>query len=156
MKKVLISLSVLLAALVSMPALADDCVDIELGTELITGDPYDILALYFSVENCGTEAREVIFTISLTVDLEDVWAVTFPFTMAAGEPFVAEYLELTVCEVAPPGEYTFCVSAEIGTAYDSACATIVIGENSEVISFIPFSPTATEESSWGSIKAMHR
>lgn len=155
MKRVLISLSMLLILSASIPAHAQDCVDVELGAEVITGDPYDILSLYFSAENCGTEPGMVTFTSTLTIDLVEVGTVTFQLYMPAGEPFIQE-LGLPILDILPPGVYMLCITAELGTATDTACASITLGEANEVMSFSPLSPTGNEDSSWGAIKTLHK
>ena len=95
MKQLLIVCSMLLVALAGVPAYADDCVDVELGFNVISGDPHDILTLYFSAENCGTETATVTFTVTLSVDQTEFGTVTFDVPMPAGELFVRE-LQLPV------------------------------------------------------------
>ncbi|MDZ7860936.1 MAG: hypothetical protein U5O15_09795 [Candidatus Krumholzibacteriota bacterium] len=156
MKKLLVLFSVLVIALYAMPANADDCVDVELGAEVVESETIDILQLYFSLENCGTEPGMVELTVELTYDSEEVGTGTFEVYMPAGEIVVKE-LELPIPEAVPPGEYALCVTAEMGFASDVACATVYLNDDNMVTSFNTVSsPVGTEEATWGKVKSIHR
>jgi hypothetical protein len=156
MKKLMILMSILAIAFYAAPASAEDCVDVELGAEVVESETIDILQLYFSLENCGTEPGTVDLTVELTHNGEEVGTGTFPVYMPAGEIIIQE-LELPLPDMVPPGEYTLCVTAELGTATDTACATVFLNEDNLVTSFDTVnSPVDTEESTWGQLKAIYR
>ncbi|MFO7915018.1 MAG: hypothetical protein R6U43_04945 [Candidatus Krumholzibacteriales bacterium] len=156
MRKLIILFSVLAIALYAAPASAEDCIDVELGAEVVETDPIDILQIYFSLENCGTEPGTVGLTVELTKDAEEIGTGMFEIYMPAGEIFTQE-LELPLPDVVPPGEYTLCITAELGTATDVACATIDLNEDNMVTSFNTLqSPTDTDTSTWGALKSIYR
>ncbi len=155
MKNLLVLFSVLAVAFFAAPASAEDCVDVELGAEVVESDPVDILQLYFSLENCGTEPGTVDLTVALTVDGEEIGTGMIQVYMPAGEIFVQE-LELPLPDEVPPGEYTLCVTAELGTAVDTSCATIDLNEENLVTSFDLTSPVDADESTWGKVKSIYR
>jgi hypothetical protein len=72
--------------------------------------------------------------------------------MPAGELF-SHVLELPIPDIVPPGVYALCVTAELGDAVDTSCASITLDEANMVTSFTPLVPTGTEDTSWGDVKA---
>ncbi len=154
MKRALILFSILMFAFISTSANADDCVDVELEAEVVSSEPYQILDIYFSLENCGTEPGVVTLTATLEYNGEEAGSAATELYMPAGEMLIKE-LELPLPEIVPPGEYTLCVTAELGNAVDTSCATITLDEDNNVTSFMLQSPTKTEEHSWGKIKSIY-
>ena len=155
MRKLLVTVAILAVALWAVPAMAEDCVDVELGAQVISGDPYDILSLYFMAVNCGSEPGMVDFTVTLEKDFVEIGSAEFTCYMPAGEPFEQE-IELPIPGDVPPGTYTLCVTATLGEATDSSCASITLDEANNVTSFTLYDPVGTEDSSWGAIKEMYR
>ena len=97
----------------------------------------------------------VTFTVTLSVDLEEIGSMVIPVYMPAGEPCIQE-IQLPITEMIPAGIYTLCIEAELGEAVDTACATITLNDEDMVTSFAPLSPTGTDEASWGAIKSLKR
>jgi len=155
MNKLLITFAALALVLWAVPAMAEDCVDVELGAQLVTGDPYDILSLYFMAVNCGSEPGMVNFTVTLEKDFMEIGTAEFVCYMPAGEPFEQE-LELPIPDYVPAGTYTLCVTATLGEATDTSCASITLDEENNVTSFTLYDPVGNEDSSWGEIKEMYR
>jgi len=135
--------------------MAKDCIDVEPGAQVITSDPYDILSLYFMVVNCGTEPGMVNFIVTLEKDFVEIGTAEFECYMPAGKLFEQE-LELPIPPDAPAGTYTLCVTATLGEATDSSCASITIDDMKNVVGFTTLDPVATDDSSRGAIKALYR
>ena len=156
MRRLLVLITVLTLAMWTIPAMAADCVDVDLGANVISSDPYDILSLYFMVVNCGTEPGLVSFDVTLTKDFVEVGTAEFACNMPAGEPFEQE-IQLPIPTSVPAGTYTLCVTATLGDASDTACASITLDEMNNVTSFSDVTgPVATDPSSWGAIKGMYK
>ena len=148
----------ILASLIAFcyaPASAVDCIDVELGAELVAGNPLDGLSLFFSLQNCGSERDLARVAFSLEQDGSLLGSVETMRSLLPDREFRVE-LMLPVPAVVPPGSYRLCVTASIGDASDNSCATIVIGSNGQVIQFIADGAlTPVEETTWGGIKSLY-
>jgi hypothetical protein len=156
MKKTL--LYVLLSAfiLASAPAIAEDCIDVELNAQPIAGDPYDYLQIIWSVVNCGTADARVHFTLTLQRGFDYLASIDFYAYLRAGVPLGGTIRLPVICCI-PEGMYTLCMKAEVGTAQDQSCAAIVVDEANNITAFTKIlEPIAVEPSTWGSIKNLYR
>lgn len=148
-----------LIALWAIPALAEHCVDIELGAEVVESDPHDVLSVYFYAENCGTEPGLATFTATLEMYGVPVGTRQFRRYMRVGKAFVKE-LNLPIPPVVPAGTYTLCLTAELGTASDTACATVTIDDGGSILGFSnedsASAPTGYDFTSWGTIKGQFK
>ena len=154
MKKLLGVASVLLLVLWGAQAYAADCIDVELGAEVVPNDPVDILDLHFSIENCGTVPGMANLTVTVTNGV-DVYTALVKAWLPAGEPFVAD-LELPIPAMISAGTYGLCVAATLGTATDEVCASIVIDDVGNVIGFTINNALPVEDRTWGAIKATYQ
>jgi hypothetical protein len=157
MIKWLTLMGVLLVALWVAPAVAEDCVDIKLGAGIVPGDPNDILSVGFYAENCGSEPGMATVKVFVGVDGETVGSAKFTVRVPAGIP-VQQKLSLPVPQGTPPGTYTLCLAVELGSATDSACATVTIDDKGQVLGFYPHesTPWGVSTWSWGGIKAGYK
>jgi len=156
MRKLLVLITVLTLAMWTIPAMAADCVDVDLGANVISSDPYDILSLYFMAVNCGTDPGMVTFDVALSKDCVEIGSVEFKCNMPAGEPFEQE-IQLPITSSVPAETYTLCVTATLGSASDNACASITLDSMNNVTSFSDVTaPVANDESSWGAIKGIYK
>ena len=156
MKKALFCALLSALMLASAPAIAEDCIDVELDAQPIPDDPFDYLKITWSVLNCGTVDVRADFTLSLQRGPDYLASINFRAFLPAGVP-LSGAVRLPVLCCIPAGMYTLCMKAEIGAARDQSCATIVVDEANNITAFtkIP-EPIAVEPSTWGSIKNLYR
>ena len=154
MVKWLTLVSVLVVILFGVPALAEDCVDIRLGAELVPGTAGDVLELYFEGGNCGSEPGLAHFTATAAECGTIVGTLRFSVRVPAGVP-IRRSIHIPLPKGTPPGCYTLCLEVELGTAYDVSCATVTIGSGCELLGFYPHddSQGGVSSRSWGEIKA---
>jgi hypothetical protein len=139
-------------ALLSGSALAADCVDVDLGAQIVGGTT---LSVYFYALNCGTEPGLVTFSISFEKDSTPLGQGQLAVYMPADKPFVKD-CDLPIPPVVPAGTYTLCITATMGQASDTACATVTIDAAGNVIGFENLKgPSPTEKASWGEIKSVY-
>lgn len=130
MRKLVLSILLGFAVISSaVPAFADNCVevDIEMTPEVVAGEMGEG---YFELVNCGDEASTVMLAISMelmggvVVDLPEV-----PVMLGAGEMISTSFVY-----PAPPGltgsSFSLCVTATLGGAVASDCASSLIVEGS--------------------------
>lgn len=145
----------LLLVLFSCPMSAADCIDVDLGAQLIPGSPLSALGVYFYLINCGTEPGMMDFTITLTRDSTPLGEAQSSAYPPAGEPF-SKKCELPIPPGTPAGTYTLCITATLGQASDTACATVTIDAMGNIIGFEKGKgPSPNEERTWGQIKVIY-
>ncbi len=107
-----------------------DCVevDVEITSPV---QAYDEYTYSFEVINCGTEAAEVELAVDIVMALPsgDVPVAIIKFPLGAGES-IAKSFEAVLPPVVPAGSYEVCVTATIGEATDTDCATLEVVEDS--------------------------
>ena len=156
MRKLLFGVLLSALFLASAPAAAVDCIDVELDAMPIPGDPFHYLQITWSVLNCGDATGRADFTLTLQRGFDYLASMSFRAYLPAGDP-VGGRIKLPVVCCIPAGMYTLCVKAELGTASDMACATIVVDEANNITAFTNLpEPIAVEPASWGSIKSLFR
>jgi hypothetical protein len=155
MKRVLTVACMAVAMLVAGMALAEECVDVDLRAEKIEDSPLDALSLFFSMANCGTQAGLADITVSLEKDAELIGEITIKRHLPADLDFAHEW-QLPIPPAVPAGSYRMCLSVELGGASDSACATIDLDAEGNVLAFAPESATSVERKGWGSVKGSYR
>jgi hypothetical protein len=150
-------LVVLVVVLWGATAGAEGCIDIELGAEVIPGDPRDVLSLYFYAENCSGKPGVVTAKATASVGTRVIGSAKFSVRMPAGGP-IKQSLDLPVPPGTPPGVYTLCLAVEFGSAMDSACARVIIGDERRVLGFYPHesTPGGISTWSWGEVKAGYK
>jgi hypothetical protein len=122
MKRILIL--ALSLALLSLPAIADDCVevDIETDAELEVGVMY---YFYAELTNCGDAG---MVGISLSLEFGEYY-FEFPgdiqFYMGAGET-ISRSVPFIIPPVIPSGNVTLCVTASKGDATSTDCLYMTI------------------------------
>jgi hypothetical protein len=146
--------SALVAILFAVPALAEDCVDIRLGAELVPGAHGDVLSLNFAAGNCGSESGAAQVTATAADCGETVGVMTMRVRMPAGVP-IRRGIRIPLPPGTPPGCYTLCLEAQLGEAYDVSCATVTVGGGCELLGFYPHddSQGGVSALSWSEIKA---
>ena len=154
MRKVLACACVAVGLLQGLPALAADCVDVDLRAEKIAGEPLDHLALYYLVANCGDTGSADI-ELSLEKDGTLIRKLDLAHVLPAGRGFSHEFL-LPILPNVPAGTYRLCLSAALGSASDSVCATVVIDSGGNIVAFTPEQPTSVQERPWGQMKGKYR
>jgi hypothetical protein len=157
MMKWLTLLVVLVVVLWGATAGAEDCIDIRLDAKITPGEPRDLLSLYFHAENCGEKVGVATVKVTAMVDVRVVESPKFRVRMPAGV-IISRSLDLPLPAGTPPGTYTLCITAELGNAHDSTCATVTIDDEGRVLGFHPHESTTGGVStlSWGEVKAGYK
>jgi hypothetical protein len=157
MMKWLILTCMLILVLCGARAVAEDCIDIRLAAGIVPGEPNHILRLGFYALNCGTEPGIATCRVYVGVDSKSLGSAMFKVRMPAAEP-LERRLGLPIPPGTPPGMYTLCLTADLGTASDTTCATVTIDGEGQVLGFRPHDSTAGGVStwSWGEIKAGYK
>ena len=154
----LLTLAVVIAVfLCAIPAVAEDCVSIALGAEIVPGAAGDVLSLYFEGGNCGPEPGVAMLTATAAEGSEVVGMLKRSVRIPAGVP-IKRSIGIPLPPWTPPGCYTLCLEAQLGTAYDVSCATVTIGPGCELLGFYPHesTPGGVSTWSWGEIKAGYK
>jgi hypothetical protein len=154
MRKLLACGCMVVGLLQGVSAFAADCVDVDLRAQKISGDPLDHLALYYMLANCGDLGNADI-ELSLEKDGTLVRKVDVQRVLPAARGFSHEFL-LPILPGVAAGSYRLCLAASLGSASDSACATVVIDSGGYVVSFTPDPSTAVQEKPWGQMKGRYR
>lgn len=156
MKRMLLLVTALALVAWGIPALAADCIHVDLGAQVTDSSPLPILSLYFSTTNCGDAPGMATFTISLEQGSQSLGSGTAQLYLPADKPFTQQ-LQLPVVSIIPAGTYTLCVDATLGSASDSACATVTLNSSSNVISFQKVEgPAPADTETWGAVKSMYK
>jgi hypothetical protein len=155
MKLLLILVCMSMLMLWSIPAAAENCIDVDLGASVITHDPYDMLGLHFFAKNCGTCSAVARFVITLEKDLAVIGSMSLLALMPGGISFTHTFA-VPVPQCVPAGMYTLCIDATIGTASDHTCVAVTLDAANNVIRIEPIAPVAAEAGSWSTIKAIYR
>ncbi|UCE03507.1 MAG: hypothetical protein JSW67_04760 [Candidatus Latescibacterota bacterium] len=155
MQRMLTVIGVVVAMMASGTAVGDECVDVDLRAEKIEGSPLDALSLFFSMANCGTEAGVADISISLEKDAELVGEIDIHHFLPA-DLDVAHEWRLPIPPAVPAGSYRMCVRIRLGEASDTACASVEIDADGNVLAFSPEATTAVERKGWGSVKDAYR
>ena len=115
MKKLLALIAMI--SLLSVPAFADDCVEIdfEAEPELNVGVVY---FFYGELTNCSDEAGMVVINISLSAGETSLDFPEFPIYMAAGQT-ISHSFPVVIPPVIPEGDVTITVTATKGEASDT-------------------------------------
>jgi hypothetical protein len=137
--------------------IGEECVDIKLAAEIVPGERGDVLKLCFYAGNCGPEPGVATVTATAGADGKVVGSVGFNVSVPA-QQHVKQSLAVPLPPGTPPGCYTLCLEAELGTAYDATCATVTIDGTGRVLGFYPHESTPGGVSmwSWGEIKAGYK
>jgi hypothetical protein len=154
MKSLLILACVGAFMLLSMPAVAENRIDVDLGAGVISHDPYDMLGLHFLAKNCGSCSAVARFVITLEKDLTLIGSLRLLALMPPGVSFTHTFA-LPIPQCVPAGMYTLCIDASIGSASDRACVSVTLDAENNVIRVEPLAPAAVEAGSWSTIKAMY-
>jgi len=131
MKKYLALLIGVLLSVTPIMAFAEDCVELDLElTPAVGPDTCGVRWVEFSVEvtNCGTERGMVDFSVKLDVQPPfGVAAFKTHRPVGAGQTVLFSH-KFPVPRVVPAGTYEACLTATIGTASATDCASVILGE----------------------------
>jgi hypothetical protein len=111
-------------SLLSVPAFAEDCLEIafEVEPELQVGVVY---FFYGEITNCGDEAGEVFFDVTIETGEMSYEMPQFSIYMAAGQT-IARSFAFVVPPIIPEGDVTICVTATLGEATASECIYLTV------------------------------
>jgi hypothetical protein len=131
MKKYVALLIGVLLSVTPIMAFAEDCVEVDIELTPIAGpDTCGVRWVEFSLEltNCGTDPALVDLAFQLDfLPSAGVPPFKFRHPVGAGQT-VAFSRKWPVPPVVPAGTYGVCVTATAGTASDSDCASITLGD----------------------------
>lgn len=155
MKRLLTVICATVAMLAFGTAVAEECVEVDLRAEKIEDNPLDALDVFFAIANCGTQTGLADVSVSLAKDEELVGEIKFNLALPAELDFSRQW-QLPIPPAVPAGSYRLCVGVELGSGSDSACATVEIDAEGNVLTFAPEVVTAVQRKDWGSVKNGYR
>ncbi len=126
MRRILIQAGLALAVLaLLLPARASALLELDMGFDPAQVCPGDQVQFFFALENVGTTAETVIFTVNVQFGQFTVGPFTAQFPLAAGEQIAREFTFM-VPPPAPPGILTMTATAEDSGGIVEAVAELEI------------------------------